>query len=82
VVFAGEQGGYGNLLILSHENRMITIYAHNRVNLVKEGDSVTRGQVIAEVGQTGRATGPHVHFEIREGKKARNPMFFLPRPEP
>jgi murein DD-endopeptidase MepM/ murein hydrolase activator NlpD len=80
VLFSGEQGGYGNLLILKHDAGLITIYAHNQANLVKEGQEVKQGQAIARVGQTGRATGPHVHFEIRSGKQPRNPLFFLPRP--
>lgn len=81
VLFVGKQGGYGKLVIIKHADRMITVYAHNRANRVKEGQTVTQGQVIAEVGQTGRATGPHLHFEIRQATKPRNPLFFLPRPD-
>ncbi len=79
VLYVGQQRGYGNLVIIRHEKNYITVYAHNSKNLVKEGQEVKQGQVIAEVGQTGRATGPHVHFEIRERTKPRNPLFFLPR---
>ncbi len=79
VLFSGAEGGYGKLIILQHEKNMITIYAHNRELLVRESDTVRQGQKIAEVGQTGRATGPHVHFEIREGRTPRNPLFFLPK---
>lgn len=79
VLFSGNEGGYGKLIILQHEKNMITIYAHNRELLVRESDQVRQGQRIAEVGQTGRATGPHVHFEIREGRTPRNPLFFLPK---
>jgi len=80
VLYSGDQQtGYGNLIILSHADDMITVYAHNRENLVKENDTVKRGQVIGRVGQTGRATGPHLHFEIRKRTKPRNPLFFLPK---
>ncbi|NMB75162.1 MAG: peptidoglycan DD-metalloendopeptidase family protein [Myxococcales bacterium] len=79
VLFAGSEGGYGKLIILQHEKNMITIYAHNRELVVRESETVRQGQKIAEVGQTGRATGPHVHFEIREGRTPRNPLFFLPK---
>ncbi|MFA6033972.1 MAG: M23 family metallopeptidase [Myxococcota bacterium] len=69
--------GYGNLILIRHSDGFISVYAHNSINAVKEGDTVRRGQRIAAVGATGNAEGPHLHFEIREGSKARNPMFFL-----
>jgi lipoprotein NlpD len=78
VVFSGQMKGYGNLILIRHDSNFFTAYAHNRVNKMKKGQSVSRDQVIAEVGRTGRATGSHLHFEIREGQKARNPLFFLP----
>ena len=78
VVFAGTMRGYGNLLLVRHEGNFFTAYAHTQTNLVKEGANVRKGQIIAKVGRTGRATGPHLHFEVREGEKARNPLFFLP----
>jgi lipoprotein NlpD len=82
VLYSGDQQrGYGNLVIIRHKDDMITVYAHNKVNLVKEGQAVKQGQVIAQVGTTGRATGPHVHFEIRKRTKPRNPLFFLPKPD-
>ena len=71
--------GYGNLVLLKHGDDFFTVYAHNSVNLVKKGKRVKRGETIAKVGRTGRATGPHLHFEVREGTKARNPLFFLPK---
>ena len=80
VLYVGRQGGYGNLVILEHAHRVITVYAHNHKNLVKESQRVKQGQKIALVGHSGRATGPHVHFEIRLGTKPRNPLFYLPRP--
>lgn len=69
--------GYGNLIILRHSEEFVTIYAHNQVNLVEEGSWVERGQIIGKVGQTGRATGPHLHFEIRKNNKAVDPIMFL-----
>ncbi len=81
VLYVGGQRGYGKLVIIKHANAMITVYAHNHENLVKEGQAVQQGHKIATVGKTGRATGPHLHFEIRKATKPRNPLFFLPRPE-
>jgi len=79
VVFAKRMRGYGNLVLLKHRDDYFTVYAHNSVNLAKVGAKVKKGQIIAKVGRTGRATGPHLHFEVRDGAKARNPLFFLPR---
>lgn len=69
--------GYGNLIILRHSEGYVTIYAHNEVNLVEEEEWVEMGQVIGRVGQTGRATGPHLHFEIRKNNRALDPLLFL-----
>jgi len=69
--------GYGNLIILRHSEEFVTVYAHNYVNLVEEGSWVEGGQIIGKVGQTGRATGPHLHFEIRKNNKAVDPILFL-----
>ncbi len=69
--------GYGNLVILRHSEDYVTVYAHNQVNLVEEGTWVEKGQLIGKVGQTGRASGPHLHFEIRKNNKALDPMLFL-----
>ena len=73
-----KQRGYGNLVIIEHKNRVVSVYAHNRRNLVDEGDSVRQGAPIAEVGNTGRSTGPHLHFELRVRGKAVNPLDYLP----
>lgn len=79
VLYSGdEQRGYGRLLILRHADGWLTIYAHNQVNLVSEGARVEAGQPIAKVGRTGRADGPHLHFEVRQGEHPRNPTLFLP----
>jgi murein DD-endopeptidase MepM/ murein hydrolase activator NlpD len=69
--------GYGNLVILRHSEELVTVYAHNQMNLVEEGMWVEKGQIIGKVGQTGRASGPHLHFEIRRNNKAVDPMLFL-----
>ena len=68
VIFAGWESGYGNSIVIKHGN-YYTRYAHNSTNLVSRGDTVNKGEVIARVGSTGRATGPHLHFEIRLGGK-------------
>jgi murein DD-endopeptidase MepM/ murein hydrolase activator NlpD len=78
VIFAGEQAGYGSIVILRHDDGLVTLYAHCSAVLVDEGATVRRGQPIAKVGQTGRTSGPHLHFEVREGTRPRNPLLFLP----
>lgn len=75
-----NSGGFGNLIKVRHNDGSVTYYAHNHRLLVRTGDYVEQGQQIAEMGSTGRSTGPHLHFEIRlEGKKAINPMTLLAR---
>ncbi len=78
VIYAGEQNGYGSIVILRHLGGLVTLYAHCSTLLVEEGDQVKAGQAIARVGQTGRSSGPHLHFEVREGARPRNPLLFLP----
>lgn len=78
VVFGGRMRGYGNLILIRHKDNFFTAYAHNDKNRIKKGQTVKKGQVIGTVGRTGRTTGSHLHFEIRHGQKARNPLFFLP----
>ena len=77
VLFAGEQRGYGNLVLVGHGRGLVTVYAHNLENLVAQGDHVLRGEPIARVGRSGKATGPHLHFEVRVGSRPRDPLGFL-----
>jgi lipoprotein NlpD len=78
VLYAGNTvQGYGNMVVLQHANDLLTAYAHNSVLLVRVGDRVRAGQTIARVGQSGRATGPHLHFEVRQGQVPLNPLRFL-----
>lgn len=69
--------GYGNMVVLAHGDDVFTVYAHHKKNLVKKGERVEKGQQIALVGNTGRSTGPHLHFEIRIKNKVRNPAQYL-----
>jgi len=69
--------GYGNMVEIDHGDSLLTRYAHAKVILVKEGELVTRGQLIARVGSTGLSTGPHLHFEVRRDDKALDPRVFL-----
>lgn len=80
VMYAGDQiRGYGNMIVIQHGSRLVTVYAHNSVLLVQPGDKVTRGQMIARVGRSGRATGPHLHFEVRDREIPRDPAPYLPK---
>jgi lipoprotein NlpD len=79
VIYAGDQvRGYGNMVVVKHADGLVTVYAHNSVLLVQGGDSVTLGQTIARVGDTGRSTAPHLHFEVRRGDTPQDPLQFLP----
>lgn len=80
VVYASNAlEGYGNLLLLKHADGWLTAYAHNERLLVNKGDSVRKGQVIARVGETGGVTEPQLHFEIRKGRRALDPLDYLQR---
>ena len=79
VAYAGnELKGFGNLILVRHNDGWITAYAHNDRLLVKKGQKVRRGEKIATVGATGGVNSPQLHFEIRAGKKAVNPVAYLP----
>ena len=78
VAYVGTQRGYGNVIILEHDNYVMTVYAHNESNLVRLGETVKKGQPIGTLGKTGSTTGPHLHFEYRVRGKAINPRNVLP----
>lgn len=77
VAFAGKRSGYGNVVEIDHGNGYRTLYGHNLQNMVKEGERVKAGDVIAKMGATGRATGNHVHFEVWLNGKVVNPSQYL-----
>jgi murein DD-endopeptidase MepM/ murein hydrolase activator NlpD len=78
VAYAGnELKGYGNLVLVRHSNGFVTAYAHTSEIMVKRGDAVKRGQVIAKSGQTGSVTSPQLHFEIRKGSTPVDPSQYL-----
>jgi murein DD-endopeptidase MepM/ murein hydrolase activator NlpD len=81
VIYSGRLRGYGNVIILRHDDHYVTVYGHNSTNLVREGDSVSRGQLIGNIGESGRTTGANLHFEVRRDNIARNPLAYLPRPD-
>ena len=77
VVFSAKYSGYGNLIRILHGNGLETYYSHNSKNLVKVGDKVKAGDVIALTGRTGRATTEHLHFETRINGKAYDPSRYF-----
>jgi murein DD-endopeptidase MepM/ murein hydrolase activator NlpD len=86
VAYAGAKlAGYGRLIMLTHPDGRTTVYAHNQALLVRVGEVVKRGQVIARSGHSGRATAPHVHFEVRTGGERPvpvDPLAYLDAPAP
>ncbi len=79
VIFAGRQGGYGNLTLIDHGDGVVTAYGHQSQFFVGRGDAVVRGQKIGAVGNTGQSTGPHLHFETRVNGDPQDPRRFLSR---
>nr|AIA90675.1 peptidase_M23 [uncultured Burkholderia sp.] len=80
VAYSGnELKGYGNLLLVRHDNGWMTAYAHNSKLLVKRGDTVVRGQTISLAGNSGSVVTPQVHFEVRQGAKAIDPQTVIGR---
>jgi len=77
VVFSGRKAGYGKTIIVDHGYGYITKYGHNNKLLVKAGDKISKGDLIAEVGSTGRSTGPHVHYEVLVNGIPVNPLKFI-----
>jgi murein DD-endopeptidase MepM/ murein hydrolase activator NlpD len=82
VVFAGDQRGYGRTVIIEHADGRRTRYAHADELQVSAGDCVAAGQIIATVGSTGRATGPHLHFEVIEEGRQIDPLKILAKDFP
>ena len=77
VIFAGQKSGYGHCVIISHGNGLATLYAHlSKIN-VKANQSVKAGEVIAQSGNSGRSTGPHLHYEVHKNNTPVNPKLFL-----
>ena len=79
VSWSGERRGYGKLIEVAHGDGVITRYGHNQENLVKVGDMVRRGDVVALMGNSGRSTGPHVHFEVHKNGRPVDPASYLRR---
>ena len=79
VIFAGLKSGYGNVVLIEHEGPVITLYAHQQELLVSAGHRIEKGEVLGRCGSTGWSTGPHLHFEVRTGGEAKDPMIVLPR---
>ena len=77
VIWSGPRYGYGQLVEVNHGNGYVTRYAHNEDNLVAVGDTVKKGQIIARMGSTGRATGPNLHFEVLRNGKVVNPLTYI-----
>lgn len=77
VVFAGVKKGYGLTVILEHQGELQTLYGHNSKLFVKEGDQVKKGDEISQVGNTGRSTGPHLHYEVLVNQQPVDPANYL-----
>lgn len=77
VIMADWYGGYGNCVIVQHDNNLSTLYGHQSRILVKNGDTLMQGQVLGEVGSTGMSTGPHLHFEVRQNGTPVDPGGYL-----
>ncbi len=77
VIFSGTKGGYGNCVIVSHGNGLATLYGHLSQLLVKANETIKVGQVIAKSGNSGRSTGPHLHYEVHKNNTPVNPKLFM-----
>lgn len=77
VILSDYREGYGNVVVVDHGNGFTTLYAHNRENVVSDGDWVRGGEPLAHLGSTGRSTGPHLHFEVRRNGRHLDPSDFL-----
>lgn len=76
VIVSTYDDGWGDYMIINHGNNILSLYAHLNCRYIKRGESVTRGQAIGELGNSGFSSGPHLHFEIRENGKSVNPFRF------
>jgi len=81
VISSGQERAYGRVIRIEHDGGFVTLYAHNLENLVEVGDRIPAGTIIGTVGRSGRATGPHLHFEIRHEGMVYNPLHLLPARE-
>ena len=81
VIMSGWEGGYGRVVKIWHHADLMTVYAHNQENYVRVGDWIERGEILGTVGSTGRASAPHLRFEIRLDGKKYDPLFWLPPAE-
>lgn len=79
ITYSGTRSGYGRVIIIKHSSGYETLYAHNSKNLVKVGEKVEKGQIIAKMGTTGRTTGCHLHFEVHKNGKPINPLTMINR---
>jgi len=79
VTWSSDRYGYGNLIEINHGGGVTTRYGHCKELLVKVGEVVKKGQVVAQMGSTGRSTGPHVHFEVIKNSKSQNPEKYINR---
>lgn len=77
VIFSGQKGGYGNCVIVSHGNGLATLYGHLSQLIAKVNDKIKVGQVIAKSGNSGRSTGPHLHYEVHKNNTPVNPKLFM-----
>ena len=77
VVFSGKKAGFGNFVQIDHGYGIETLFAHSRKLYVKSGQKVTRGTLIAGVGNSGHSTGPHLHYEVRVNGIAVDPIYFI-----
>src|SRR6185312_3091128 len=77
VIFTGAKAGYGNFIMIAHGYGVVTRYGHNHQNMVQPGQKIARGEQIATVGDSGRTTGPHVHYEIVVNGKTNDPKKFI-----
>ncbi len=77
VMFSGWRGTFGRVVVVNHGHGYSTIYAHNFRNLVKAGEKVKRGQIIALMGSSGLSTGSHLHYEVRFNRRPQNPIKYI-----